>query len=141
LTYLIDHRDVRDSNFLISKGEGRRQVFSVDNGIAFEPFLYKFWADNWNVIRVAALRRESIDRLRRLSREDLDVLGVVAELRKDDRGVLRRVPPGDNLDPAEGVRVEGGSLQFGLTRHEIIRVWERIQDLIAEVDDGTMPVF
>ena len=35
LTYLIDHEDGRTGNFLVSKFEEERRVFSVDNGVAF----------------------------------------------------------------------------------------------------------
>ncbi len=141
LTYLIDHRDARRSNFLIAKDPAQPRVFSVDNGIAFEPFLYNIFADNWNVLRVAALRRDHVERLRKLSREDLDVLGVVAHLERDERGVFRRRGAKKNLEPGEGVRMTGEAVQFGLTNHEIIRIWERIQTLIAEVDSGALPVF
>ena len=40
-----------------------------------------------------------------------------------------------------GVRLEGKTLQFGLTDDEIEDVWERIEDLIEDVDDGEIPVF
>jgi hypothetical protein len=33
LTYLIDHRDGRDGNILVSKDDEHRRVFAVDNGI------------------------------------------------------------------------------------------------------------
>ncbi len=141
LTYLIDHKDTRESNFLVSKDDDRRQVFSIDNGIAFEPFLYKFFAENWNVIRVAGLRSEYVERLRRLQREDLDKLGVVAEMEKDERGVLVSVKPRRNLSPNEGVRLRGDVLQIGLAKFEIERVWDRIQRLLEDVDSGTIPVF
>ena len=39
------------------------------------------------------------------------------------------------------MRIEGKTLQFGLTDDEIEDVWERIQDLIEDVDDGEIPVF
>ncbi len=141
LTYLIDHKDTRESNFLVSKDDGRRQVFSIDNGIAFEPFLYKFFADNWNVIRVAGLRREYVERLRRLRREDLDVLGVVAQMEKNNRGVFVSVDRGPNLSPNEGIRLRGDVLQIGLAKFEIESIWERIQRLLEDVDSGTVPVF
>lgn len=141
LTYLIDHKDTRESNFLVSKDDDRRQVFSIDNGIAFQPFLYKFFAENWDVIRVAGLRSEYVERLRRLRREDLDALGVVAEMEKDERGVLVSVSPRRNLSPNEGIRLRGDVLQIGLAMFEIERVWDRIQRLLEDVDNGAIPVF
>ena len=32
-------------------------------------------------------------------------------------------------------------MQFGLTEDEIDDMWERIEDLIEDVDDGKIPVF
>ena len=141
LTYLIDHKDARESNFLVAKDNARRQVFSVDNGIAFQPFLYKFFADNWNVIRVAGLREKYVKRLRELEREDLEVLGVVAEFKKDESGIMVPAGFGENISPNTGVRRRGDVLQIGLAKFEIDGVWDRIQRLLQEVDRGEIPVF
>ena len=140
-TYIIAHRDGKTSNFLISKDKDRPQVFVIDNGTTFGAYPYNFFAENWNVIRVPAVRKDSIDRLRKLERKDLDILAVVAELEKDPRGGLIAVPPGDNLNPKLGVRVVGGTVQFGMTKAEIDRAWHRIQALIAWVDNGDLQVF
>ena len=94
-TYLIEHRDGREGNLLVSKDD-RRQVFAIDNGVAFGqrwPF-YNWFVPNWDVLRVPAVRKETIDRLRALEREDLDFLLVVAQLEPDDEGVLQLVPSG-----------------------------------------------
>ena len=121
-------------------------MFSIDNGVSFgagfSGLFYNWFVANWNSIRVPALRAESIDRLRTLKPADLTAaLGVVSQLALDDQGIYRNVPPGENLDPSRGVRIEGKTLQFGLTDDEIEDVWERIQDLIEDVDDGDLPVF
>ena len=145
-TYLVKHHDGRDGNFLASKDPARRQVFSIDNGVSFgagfRGLFYNWFVANWNSIRVPALRAESIDRLRKLTLDDLTTtLGVVSQLERDDQGVYRNVPPGKNLKPSHGVRVDGTTLQFGLTKREIKGVWKRIQKLIEDVDDGDLPVF
>ena len=66
LTYLIKHRDGRNGNFLTSENDSDRRVFSIDNGISFEAFPFNPlpWVTNWHKIRVSALRKQSIDRLR-----------------------------------------------------------------------------
>jgi hypothetical protein len=145
-TYLVKHHDGREGNFLASKDDARRQVFSIDNGVSFgagfSGLFYNWFVANWNSIRVPALRVESIDRLRGLEEADVTAaLGVVSQLERDDEGVYVNVPPGENLDPSRGVRIEGKTLQFGLTDDEIEDVWERIEDLIEDVDDGEIPVF
>ena len=43
LTYLIQHRDARVGQFLVSKDDKRRQVFSIDNGISFGFWPYNFF--------------------------------------------------------------------------------------------------
>ncbi len=140
-TYIINHKDAVIGNVGVSTIPGHPQVFSIDNGIAFDPFLYDFFVDQWDVIRVAALRKESIDRLRKLRREDLDHLGIVAQLEKDRYGILRPAPHGGNLAPGAATRVVGGTVQLGLSTREIDDIWERIQNLIAEVDRGEIAVF
>jgi len=141
LTYLIAHRDAKQGNFLLSKDDQRRQVFSIDNGESFGSFPYNFFVQNWDVIIVPALRKDSIDRLRQLKRQDLDFLGVVVQLEKDENGILKPVPAGENLDPKKSVRIHGATVQLGLTRTEIENVWGRIEALLADVDSGKIPVF
>ncbi len=140
-TYLIDFGDPKRSNFLVSKDPDRRQIFAPDNDISFGELLRLPLVDGWNVIFVPALRRDSIERLRKLRREDLDQLGVVAQLEKDASGTYRSVPPGENLYPNEGVRVAGDTVQLGLARFEIEAVWKRMQTLLARVDSGEIPLF
>ncbi len=139
-TYLSDFADPKKSNFLVSKEPDRRQVFCFDNDIAFEEFFRLPFVDRWNVIFVPALRRDSIERLRRLRREDLDVLGVVAQLEKDQNGLYISVPSGGNLAPNTGVRIADGTVQLGLARFEIEAIWRRVQTLLARVDKGEIPL-
>jgi hypothetical protein len=141
-TYLVKHHDGREGNFLVSKNDARRQVFAIDNGVSFGGLFYNWFVPNWNSIRVPALRSESIERLRALRREDLDqTLAVVAQLELNEAGIYVNRPPGPNLDAGAGVRQQEGVLQFGLTEREIEAVWQRIQDLIEDVDDGEIAVF
>ena len=48
---------------------------------------------------------------------------------------------GPNIDEDDGIRYENGRLQFGLTEDEIEDTWERIEDLIEDVDEGEIAVF
>jgi hypothetical protein len=143
LTYLIDHRDGRKGNFLVSKDKKRPQYFSIDNGIAFNPWIINPLIRNWHRIRVPSVRKTSIDRLRLLDRAGLDYLAVVAQMEPDSEGVLRLVRPGPPREPNAGVSVEDEThtIQIGLTKSEIDKIWSRIQALIARVDEGSLPVF
>jgi hypothetical protein len=141
LTYLIEHEDGRGGNILVSKAPEDRRVFAVDNGIAFGALVHNWFVPNWNVIRVPAVPRNAIDRLRRIGRSEIDRLGVLAELRANADGILENVTPGPNRDPDHGSRVEPGWLQLGLTDSELEDVEERLEDLIELVDSGDLPVF
>jgi len=141
LTYLVAHHDGREGNFLVSKDERRRHVFAVDNGVSFGGLFYNWFVANWNSIRVPALRKESVDKLRQLERRDLDGLGVVAQLELDERGVYQNAKLGENLHPKKGVRIQGSVVQLGLTESEIDDVYQRIEDLIRDVDAGKLQTF
>jgi hypothetical protein len=141
LTYLIQHRDARVGQFLVSKDDKRRQLFSIDNGISFGFWPYNFFIRQWDKIHLPALRQDSIERLRKIQRQDLDHLGVIAQLELDENGILQPKPVGKNLNPKMGAKYIDGTLQFGLTASDIDDLWERIQTLIAEVDSGNIQVF
>lgn len=139
LTYLVEHEDGRKGNFLVSLDPANRKVYSIDNGVAFGGWLHNFFVKNWDVIRVPALRSASIERLRRVDREALDRLGVLAELHLDEDGIMRSVPPGENRDPTRGSRPWPGGVQIGLEHDEIAAVERRLVDLLARVDRGELP--
>jgi hypothetical protein len=141
LTYLVEHQDGREGNFLISKNAADLRVFAIDNGISFGAVVHNFFVPNWDVIRVPAFSRASIERLRRVDRADLDRLGVLVELHADANGMLVPAPPGPNRDPEHGARVGPGWLQLGLTRSEIDHLEERLRELLARIDRGELAQF
>ncbi|MGD8380978.1 MAG: hypothetical protein PVJ11_02440, partial [Syntrophobacterales bacterium] len=141
LTYLIQHRDNRVGQFLVSKDDKRRQVFSIDNGISFGFWPYNFFIQQWEDIHVPALRKNSIERLRKIQRQDLNFLAVIVQFELDQNGVLQPKPVGKNLDPKVGAKYKDGILQYGLSKAEIDALWDRIQHVIAEVDAGNIQVF
>jgi len=141
LTYLIQHRDGRVGQFLVANDDKRRQVFSIDNGISFGFWPYNFFIQQWETINVPALRQDSIERLRTIQRQDLNFLGVLAQFELDEKGILRPKPVGENLDPKVGAKYIDGTVQYGLSKSEIDAVWDRIQNIIAEVDAGNIQVF
>jgi hypothetical protein len=144
LAYLINLRDNRSGNVLTSKDQSNRRVFTVDNGVAFGEFLFNWFYPPtyaWRTIRVPALPRNSIERLRKLSREDVNSLLVVNQLEADADGILRIVEPGPPIDPDGGAQREGTKVQFGLKTDEIDDVWERIESLVERVDEGEIALF
>lgn len=137
--YLIEHRDGRKSNFLISTLPGGRRVFSIDNGISFRAKMWNMLVPNMANIQVPALPRESIDRLRDLSFRDVARMEVLAQYERQG-DVLARVPSDTNFAPDRGSRVVDGAFQFGLRRKEISGLWKRLGQLLADVNDGKIPL-
>jgi len=140
LTFLIGHRDGRPANFLWSTGESRH-VYSIDNGISFHAFPYNFLVKNWNGIRVPALPRTIIERLARVSPEQIRGLAILRHLEADSAGVLQVKQASENLDPGEGTRLAGTTLQFGLRAKEVKEVEERIRKLVQQAESGLLPLF
>ncbi len=140
LTYLIEHRDGRRGNLLRSSDPNDPRVFAVDNGIAFDPFPWNFLVKNWSRIRVPWLRNETVERLRKIGQDDLEALGVLAELETDGVGRLRPAAKTANMDDDDGVRVRGTRVQFGLTEDEIEDLEERLEELLEEVDEHDIAV-
>ena len=141
LTFIIDHKDGRASNFLVSKDDGDRRVFSVDNGISFDAWLFNYFVNNWDDLRVPALSKTAVDRLRKVRREQIEALGVLAELHLSDGGMLEPADFSPPIDKDKGVRTREGVIQFGLTADEVDDVREQIKEVIDGVDDGEIPVF
>jgi hypothetical protein len=144
LTYLVSHHDTRYGNVLVSKNDEDRRVFAIDNGTIFGAFFFNYFyppSFSWRNIKVPALPRNAVNRLRKLTKEDLDTLGVLVQLEADQDGVLRIEKPGDPIDEEEGVNVRGTTVQLGLTDDEIEDVWERIEDLLEDIDKGKIGIF
>ena len=96
----------------------------------------------WEELRVPALRRETIERLRALDADAFaDTLAVVAELRIAENGATEIATQGEPLDPEQGVRSAPGVLQLRLTRGELADLEQRRQTLLARVEAGEIPLF
>jgi len=142
LHYLTDHRDARTNNFLVPIDRTDPRIFSIDNGIAFGGMLFNFFTWHFNKIRVDRLPARSIERLRRVTRHDLDRLAIFSELRANHAGLLCHVAPCLNLDCKHGSRVAApGVIQIGLTSAEIDAIDGRIQQLLGRIDSGELTVF
>jgi len=140
LTFLIEHGDSNVGNLLISRAETGPRVFSVDNGVAFaagESDRGRLWAD----MRVDRLPADTVERLRRITPEALhERLDVVAQWKLED-GRFVDTPRGPALSTNRGVRRDGETVQMGLTRVEVERLWTRLRRLLEMVDDGRVKTF
>jgi len=145
LTYLVNHHDNRKGNFLISKNDADRRVFAIDNGTTFGAFFFNWFYPPtfaWRKMMVPAIPRAALDRLKSLTEDEVaEKLGVIVQLEADSQGMLRVAKPGEPIDKEEGVSVRGTTIQLGLTEDEIEDVWERVEDLLEDVDEGDLGVF
>ncbi|MDX1746228.1 MAG: hypothetical protein R3324_09850 [Halobacteriales archaeon] len=140
-TYVARHNDQNMGNYLISSVESNPRVFSVDNGLAFHSRTSDQGAD-WRQLRVRRLPVETVERLRTITRADLqDQLGTLAQFEVRSDGTLTLEPSGPAIDPRRGIRTTETVIQLGLTEREIDDVWRRIQRLLDRVDDGDLETF
>jgi hypothetical protein len=133
-TYLFNHRDSRPSNFVMADRDTPR-AFAVDNGLALSGITNPRTTllHEWQHLRVHKLPHTTIERLRKLTRQDLDTLATVVEFRVVDRQ-LEPVPPTPPLDDNQGVRHSGDVVQLGLTHSEIDGIASRLKSLLARID-------
>lgn len=140
LTYLIRHNDANAGNVLISSDSARPRLFTVDNGVAFGS-QESDRGHVWRSLRTDRLPRATVERLRRITREDLDrALGVVAQFEVRD-GELVPVPPSEPLSWKSGVRDRDGVVQLGLSATDVAAVHRRLQFLLKQIDDGRIQTF
>jgi hypothetical protein len=140
LTYLIEHGDSNVGNFLISRAETGPRVFSIDNGVAFE-FNQSDRGHLWMRMRVDRLPADTVERLRKITPEELHRrLGVVAQWQLQD-GRWVPMPLGPNLGPGRGVRISDDVVQMGLVKGEIDSVARQLERLLKEIDKGDITTF
>ncbi len=141
VTYLVEHKDANKGNVLISTDPNNPRVFVVDNSLAFNS-KESTRGTKWRRVLVDRLPENTVERLRSLGLARLErALGVVEQYVVDADGLLQRVPPGENLDPDSGVRRKDDVVQFGLTRGEINRVYERLEKLLERIEAGKIQTF
>lgn len=140
-TVVIAHVDGHPWNFLLTLDARSPRVYSIDNSLSLGLPRNRRLASvhDWSRIRVPALRRASVDRLREAS-DQVDDLGVVAVLAVDDRrfAVTGR---GDAGPVEQGTDRRDDRLIVGLTRSEIAGVRQRIAALLEQVDRGQIRTY
>jgi len=141
LTYLILHGDSNKGNVLISTTTSNPRLFAVDNGIAFKWREAGDRGTGWRSLRVKRLPGKTVERLRALTREELDRhLLVVAQFRLVGDQLVT-VTPTEPIHPDGGVRKNDEVMQLGLTKAEIDHIWGRIQDVLKKVDEEKIVLF
>lgn len=134
-THLIRHGDSNLGNFLIGNAERGARVFSIDHGVAFDSE-ESDRGDLWKDMRVNQLPADLVERLRKITPDQLtERLGVLAQWQLRD-GNYVAVPKGVNLSEHRGVRRSGDDLQIGLNKTEIRAVNRRLDKLLELCDAG-----
>lgn len=141
LTYLIKHQDGRAGNFVLDNDPANPRSYSIDNGIAFGALVHNFFVENWNELRVPALRASAIERLRAAPPESFEALAVVVEMKRDADGVLQPAARTPSQRPGDGIYLGGGVLQLGLSSEEIEDLMERRKELLEDVSAGKIKTF
>lgn len=145
-TYLIQHGDTHNSNFLVSRQPKARtlRIYSPDNAIAFSPVWRNpldYFRDNWYELRVPALRQAVVTRLRKLTPKDFSALRVIEQYRIEGARLVPVAPGKPIDDDDEGLRRDGATLQLGLTDGEVERLRERVRSVLQRVDQGEIGLF
>lgn len=133
LTFLIDHDDSHNEQFMLTGSGATLRIYSVDNSMSFgtgtNPELSE--SEDWSRIQVPKLPRDKLDRLARLRREDVEGLATLQELRSVDGRLL---PSPLRTNRAQGgtgtLRWRGDRLQIGLDVGEREQLWRRLQTLL-----------
>ena len=140
LTYLIKHNDANKGNVVLSTIASNPRLFAVDNGVAF-GIVESDRGTDWRELRVPRVPAYTVERLRKITRDDLErTLGVVAEYEIRE-GRLIPVEKTENLNRGQGVRKKEPRVQFGLTKREIDGVEQRLRQLLKRIDDGKLKTF
>jgi hypothetical protein len=142
-TFVIQHGDTHAGNFLVMNTARTTRIYSPDNAIAFNPYFRNpldLINPSWYDLRVPALRRDVVERLRQVELRDVAWLRVIEQYRNHETGLTPEAS-GAPLPGDEPVRFSDTTLQIGLSDAEISRVHERIREIRARVNSGEVGVF
>ncbi|RYZ09864.1 MAG: hypothetical protein EOO73_03000 [Myxococcales bacterium] len=137
LTYLINHGDAHEEQFVLEQAPRGLRAFVVDNSIAFRsiknPML--LLRQDWSAIQVPHLDKNAVERLRSLTDADYAHLSTVSVLEKrDDDELLQLRTWKDEAGDGSALSWNGRQLRIGLTPGEISLVRGRAQDLLRRAD-------
>ena len=121
LAYLVAHRDGRPGNILVADTTPTAASSPSTTASASADWIYNFLTTNWHVIRVPAIRREVVQRLRALDRGALSALATLVELQSTPTGFCVRPRPAHRSIRIAAYASLAGRVQFGLTTAEIER--------------------
>lgn len=141
--YLISHGDSHPQQFVVTREATTSRVYIVDNSISFgayrNPSLPK--ENVWANFLVTALRKQSVDRLRKITHQEMEKLAVVEQYEVQDGLLVPTTPTRPGRRTESAFRWVDGQLQMGLTHPEIAIVEERMQALFDAVDGKAVRIY
>ncbi|HVY26199.1 MAG TPA: hypothetical protein VHB79_06585 [Polyangiaceae bacterium] len=136
LTYLIDHGDAHDEQFVLQNSPRGLRAFVVDNSMSLGGIKnpMALFREDWSSIHVPALSAKAVSRLRQLTAADFARLGNISELALQG-GTLVPIAPSEPLaSDGSPISWNGSHLRIGLTPSEIELVATRVRDLLKRDD-------
>jgi hypothetical protein len=97
--------------------------------------------EDWSQIRVPALPRQTLTRLRNLRFEDISRLAVIEQYQNRGGQLVHVKPSFPAGDIDSGLRWLGNELKLGLTQTEIEQVYARARALVERVDEQELGTF
>jgi hypothetical protein len=141
--YLISHGDSHPQQFVVTREAATSRVYIVDNSISFtayrNPSLPK--ENVWANFLVHAIRKKSIDRLRKITHQRMEDLAAVEQYVIEDGQLVATTPSKPGRRTESAFRWVNGQLQMGLTHPEITVVEQRMQELFDAVDEGRVRLY
>lgn len=141
IAFLVSHGDAHAAQFVIYPDPVH--IFLVDNSVALGIDHRSAMEDRQDLhhLLVPSIPEENAARLRELTRDQVEALRVLVELRNVDE-VLVPVEPGAPFGaPDERVRHEGDRVQIGLTAEQIELLWSRVRKVRGMLDEGSLQTF
>jgi hypothetical protein len=139
LTYLINHGDAHEEQFVLEEAPRGLRAYVVDNSIAFRsiknPMLLV--RQDWSQIQVPWLPRAAVERLRRLTDADYERLGTVSELERREAQLVS-IRATDAKSDGTALSWDRERLRLGLTPGEIELVRTRAGELLKRPDLATL---
>jgi hypothetical protein len=132
-TYLINHGDAHEKQFLLEHTQRGLRTYVVDNSIAFlsikNPMLVV--REDWSQIQIPSIPRSLVERLKALTVADLRALSTVTELEAREGRLVPSDPKREHI-PSDGhpMSWQGSRLRIGLSNREIELVAARIRELL-----------
>jgi len=136
LTYLINHGDAHDEQFVLQNSPRGLRTFVVDNSMSLGGIKnpMALFREDWSSIHVPALSAKAVSRLKQLTAADFARLGNISELALQGGTLVPVSPSAPLASDGSPMSWNGSHLRIGLSASEIELVATRTRDLLQRQD-------